>query len=291
MSRDIHAAAPSAYLIVNADDFGYFDRVCEGIIHCAEAGVVTATGIMANGPSFEKWIDRLNGIPKLSAGVHLNATLGRPLTRAMQKELRTRDQEFPSWTGLAASVLSGRIRSEIIIEEWKAQIQRCLDSGVRIEFLNSHEHVHLLPVLFRGAIELAREFDIDQVRVPRAEWGPSFSSDSMIRNLAVSSLRAISRADNQRAPTLLGLNISGRLDVEYLSWRVARLGGGEVFELMCHPGWHDSKAAEKEKLREYHDWELELESLTSPKFTELLQEHGVALVSYEDLRGLRQWQT
>lgn len=281
---------PSAYLIVNADDFGYFDRVSEGIIHCAEAGVVTATGIMANGPSFDKWADKLNGIPKLSVGVHLNATLGRPLTPAMQKELRTRDQEFPTWARLAASVLSRRISAETIIAEWRAQIQRCMDSGVRIAFLNSHEHVHLLPVLFRGALQLAREFDIDQVRVPRAEWGPSITSDSMIRNIAVSSLRSVSGADSHRVPTFVGLNMSGRLDAEYLSWRLARLDGGRVFELMCHPGWHDSEAAGKKKLRDYHDWELELESLTRPEFTELLEEHGIELVSYEDLRGIGQLQ-
>ena len=46
-------------LIVNADDYGYFDHVCAGILDCAAAGTVTATGVLANGPVLERWTDAL----------------------------------------------------------------------------------------------------------------------------------------------------------------------------------------------------------------------------------------
>ncbi len=50
-------------MIVNADDFGYFDNVCRGILEAAEKGVVTATGVMANGPALPRWIERLRATP------------------------------------------------------------------------------------------------------------------------------------------------------------------------------------------------------------------------------------
>src|SRR5438067_2291957 len=42
------AAKLPAYLIVNADDYGYFPCVSRGIADAARQGAVTATGILAN---------------------------------------------------------------------------------------------------------------------------------------------------------------------------------------------------------------------------------------------------
>ena len=38
-------------LVVNADDYGYFTAVTRGIPETLDAGSVTATGVLANGPA------------------------------------------------------------------------------------------------------------------------------------------------------------------------------------------------------------------------------------------------
>jgi len=55
-----------------------------------------------------------------------------------------------------------------------------------------------------------------------------------------------------------------------------------TYELMCHPGWNDPVALQTPKLAAYHDWELELRTLTSPEFAELLRASDIALVSYSE---------
>src|SRR5437764_15069926 len=90
-------AQPPVYLIVNADDYGYFPCVSRGIAAAAAMGAVTATGILANSPRLEEQIDWLRSSPRLDCGVHLNLTNGGPLTSAMARRLGRREGRFTSW--------------------------------------------------------------------------------------------------------------------------------------------------------------------------------------------------
>jgi predicted glycoside hydrolase/deacetylase ChbG (UPF0249 family) len=163
------SAALPVRLIVNADDFGYFDGVSQGILEAAEAGRLTAAGVMANGPAFARWSDDLRALPGLAIGGHLNATLGPPLTAAMARHPVCAGGLLPSKERLALAVLRGRLEPELVLDEWRAQIRRCRDAGLTLRFLNTHEHVHALPPLYRGIRQLARAFGIPHVRLPRPE--------------------------------------------------------------------------------------------------------------------------
>lgn len=280
--RDAVTADSAIRMIVNADDFGYFDEVSRGILHCAEAGVVTATGVMANGPAFEKWVGRLHALPAVSVGVHLNATLGRPLTAEMRAELPSPRKEFPSKGALAAMLLRGRVAVSTVIHEWRAQIEHCARAGLKLRFLNSHEHIHVFPSLFRAVLGLANEFGISHVRSPRPEWGPSWSAAGVFRSAVFAAVRPMAPRQRLPIPALIGLSNSGRLDMRYFRWRFAKLQRHRTYELMCHPGWKDAVALQTPKLAAYHDWELELRTLTSPEFAELLRTSDIALVSYSE---------
>ena len=69
-------------LIINADDFGISRGVNIGIVEAAKAGVVTAASLIVNLPDFADALDRTLSCPALSLGLHLNLTVGRPLTAA-----------------------------------------------------------------------------------------------------------------------------------------------------------------------------------------------------------------
>jgi len=269
-------------MIVNADDFGYFDAVSRGILDAAAKGVVTATGVMANGPALERWIGPLKS-SSMSCGVHLNATLGQPLTDRMRQRLASSNGEFRSKSAFAASVLRGQMPIAVVIEEWRAQIQRCLDLGLRLTFLNSHEHVHMLPSLHQGVRELANEFGIVHVRAPQPEWGPEFNIAGLLRNTVFVAARMLSTRSAQE-PVLIGVTPSGRLDTGYCAWRLPRLKAGAIYELMCHPGWDDEVARRNPKFDAYHDWEGELRTLTGNDFADLLKRNHIDLVSYSDLQ-------
>ncbi len=140
------ARAP-AYLIVNADDYGYFDGVSRGILDCARHGIVTATGVFANSPFLDTHAAWLAGVPNVDVGVHLNLTDGWPLTRGLGDALSRSDGRLPGKFAIATAVMSRRIPLRLIRDEWRAQIEALLARGLQVRFLNSHEHIHMLPPL------------------------------------------------------------------------------------------------------------------------------------------------
>lgn len=280
------APAPSrsgtVRLIVNADDFGYFPCVSRGIIEAAAAGTVGATGLLANAPRLAEQVPWLEPCGNLDLGVHLNLTSGRPLTRELAERL---DQgRFPGVFAMARAILGGRIGMALVRAEWRAQIETLLALGLRLRFLNSHEHLHMLPGLFGTARALAREYGIDALRLTRADWSPPLPPPALVRNLVLGPLAWLhARSAGPEPPRFIGLGGSGRLDAAYLERIFARLRPGRVYELMCHPGRLDRTQITDPRLLAYHAWEDELALLTGPDFRALCERHCIRLVNYRVL--------
>jgi len=71
--------------------------------------------------------------------------------------------------------------------------------------------------------------------------------------------------------------------LDYLQWKLPALQAGKVYELMCHPGYRDESETRDPRLHAYHDWEGELEMLTSPATRKLLENHSIRLIGYRHL--------
>ncbi|MBI5014005.1 MAG: ChbG/HpnK family deacetylase [Deltaproteobacteria bacterium] len=276
-----------ARLVVNADDYGYFSCVSRGILEAARAGRVTAVGALANSPRFAERARALGELPDVDAGVHLTLTFGEPLTGRMAAALRPWSGRFPRNKAEAAwAVLRGRIPSEAVEEEWAAQVRRCLEAGLTVRFLNSHEHVHVLPPLARALRRLAATFGIPHVRAPAPEWGEGGGAPALLRNLAFQAAQWLAprTVGGSFAPLpLLGVAESGRLTLGSLDRRLAALEPDRTYELMCHPGHFDPAEIRDPRLLSYHRWEAELSLLTGAAFGELCARRGVRLARYRDL--------
>jgi len=273
-----------AYLIVNADDYGYFRCVSEGILKAASQGIVTATGVMANALHFRDQAARLREREALDVGVHLNVTDGMPLTSGLRRLLAESGGAFPGKFRMATAIMRGAVKPDDVKGEWKAQIDRCLGAGLPLRFLNSHEHLHMLPSLFAAIEELAAEYGIGHIRFPSGRFDGVSSGGSVFRSVVLGALQTVNRRrKDARRARFLGLEASGRLDLGYFERVLPSLRPGEVYELMCHPGEYDPTEVTDARLRRYHDWEGELRTLTSAELPNLLMQHGVRLIGYRDL--------
>src|SRR6266571_9155391 len=157
-------------LIINADDFGISHGVNVGIIEAAEAGVVTSASMIVNLPSFADALDRVvsraSPLPSLSLGIHLNLTLGRPLTDAPSLT-RRKTGDFYALPALVARASLGRLDGAELLRECQAQIDRMIEAGFPPTHLDSHRHVHAHPSIFRVVAGAAASRGIFQVRIPR----------------------------------------------------------------------------------------------------------------------------
>jgi chitin disaccharide deacetylase len=276
---------PTFSIIVNADDYGYSEWVSRGILDLVRKGIVTATGVLANSPFFDEHVRSLLSVQQVDAGVHLNLTAGRPLTARLAGLLVRSGGELPKKKyGLAVSILSGSIAPSVVEEEWDAQIRRCRDAGLHVWFLNSHEHLHMLPPLYRVIRRLAERHGIPYIRHTRAEWFGFPKPGSLARNTVLQILDWVNRGGSrQTAPCLLGASQGGKLDLAYLKRRLATLRRGQVYELMCHPGRTIAGEEVDPRLYAYHDWEGELNALLAAEKLGLFR---VCRIGFRDLGSL-----
>jgi predicted glycoside hydrolase/deacetylase ChbG (UPF0249 family) len=273
-----------ARLIVNADDYGYFRCVSKGILQSVTRGIVTATGVFANTTHFAEHAAWLRDCDRLDVGVHLNLTAGVPLTNGLRERLARSSGRFTGKFSMARGIVTGAIRVEDVRLEWAAQIERCLASGLKPQFVNSHEHMHMLPALFSMTHSLAREYGIAHVRFPTSDLPGSGSMGALFRGAVMRTLESINRRHRDASTAqFLGLEKSGRLDLAYLQRWIPRLRPDRVYELMCHPGLFDPAEVTDPRLVRYHDWEGELRLLTSSAVRELLDRHAVRLIGFRQL--------
>jgi predicted glycoside hydrolase/deacetylase ChbG (UPF0249 family) len=281
----VNLGTQPAYLIINADDYGYFNCVSRGILELARNGIVTATGLFANAEHFDKHVSWLHDCQDLDLGVHLSLTERTPLTSGMRKKLTRWGGRFPDKYTVAKAVMFGFLKKDDVLAEWRAQIERCLDKGLTLRFINSHEHVHMLPVLFPIVQALAAEYNIVHVRFSTSDLYHCWSIGPLVRNTVIKMLSVYNRRYlTSDAAHFIGLGQSGRLSLGYLQNSLPKLKPGNVYELMCHPGYYDTDEIKDSRLLSYHDWESEFNVLNSTTVKELCHNHGVWLVGYKDLQ-------
>jgi hypothetical protein len=122
-------------LIVNADDFGLTDGVSRGILAAHRHGIVTSATMLVNGGiARERVAEALDA--GLGLGLHVNLTLGRPLTRG--RSLAGADGTFVRDPKRAAA----RAEPKDVEREIAAQIEAFEKLARRSPtHLDSHHHV------------------------------------------------------------------------------------------------------------------------------------------------------
>ncbi|MGD0960499.1 MAG: ChbG/HpnK family deacetylase [Methylomonas sp.] len=275
------AARASIRLIVNADDYGYYPCISRGILDAAKAGKVNATGILATSPDLTAQLAWLDTVAALEAGVHLTLTHGQPLTAELAARFESRGGRFPNAYSMSLLLLSKQIGIRLIRNEWQAQIEAC--GGRKLMFLNSHEHIHMLPELFTLTLELAKDYQIPYVRFCRPDRLWPITGASLFRNTAMQCLAAANRFRQPvSTPVFLGLSASCNLNITYLNQVFARLKPGSCYELMCHPGYFSSTEITDFRLIEYHHWQQELGLLLSNELEDLYSKYGIYLSGYNE---------
>jgi hypothetical protein len=137
-------------LIVNADDFGLTRGVSAGILAAHRHGIVTSTTVLVNGDPDRRQLAEARD-SGLGLGLHVNLTLGKPLTRG--RSLVGADGRFVRDPVRAAAAAEAReIRREV-----EAQIERFERLvGRRPTHLDSHHHVGLYPPVRDVVLDVAR---------------------------------------------------------------------------------------------------------------------------------------
>jgi predicted glycoside hydrolase/deacetylase ChbG (UPF0249 family) len=238
-------------LIVNADDFGFTPDVNQGIVEAHREGILTSTTLMACGAAFEDAVRLAKENPTLDIGCHL-VLVGQP--------------PFPATVAkLMQAVALRRIR---IYDEFKAQVRRILDAGLKPTHLDTHKHTHLLPPVLDAVARVSEEFGIRWVRHTLVLRG-HFE-------------RVLRRHQARATDHFTGFQVTGKFDAPILAKVIRELQEGST-EFMCHPG-RCGPELQVAQTRLKESRERELKALTSPEVRAALAESNVSLATFDQLK-------
>jgi predicted glycoside hydrolase/deacetylase ChbG (UPF0249 family) len=241
-------------LIVNADDFGYTPGVNYGVVDAHLRGAVTSATAMVNMPAFAQAMELARQVPTLGVGLHFNITAGRPVTG----RISTLTDENGAFRG--REYLFGAVEGpdpQDVEEELEAQLQAMLKSGCTPDHIDSHHHVHALPIVEPAVLRVAGRMDVP-VRDAHALW------DGAARGPV--PLCTGFHAENARTDWLIG----------YLA------GCGEdVLELMAHPGFADAALLESSRYAMQRVREHAV--LTDPALKAFTERNGIRLVRFDEI--------
>lgn len=259
-------------LIINADDFGLTAGINRAVLEAYQTGVLTSATLMAVGLAWHEAVELARANPGLGVGVHLTLTALRPVLPP---------EEVPSLVDKRGRFRRlGRAplwRKDEVEKEWRAQITRLVEAGLKPTHLDSHHHVHLWPGLVDVAVKLAREFELPALRLISPQSFALMGIGGWQRRLAGISWRRAGKLACASPVTVAGLEAFPP-DRQGMGRFVARLGPG-VHELFCHPGSEDdAELAGISSLTERRAREREL--LTAGWFKKILAEADIALVNY-----------
>lgn len=267
--------------MVNADDFGRSRSINEAVIRAHREGVLTTASLMVAGDAVEEAVSLARAHPGLGVGLHLTLVCGRavlPPERipglvdpAGEFSARPPLAGFRYW---AVPGLRDQLRAEIA-----AQLARFRETGLVLDHVNGHLHLHLHPVVFDLLMAQAQEWGIGRMRLTRdslrlscrtasGRWGYRLSHAAIFGLLARRAAPALVRLGIRHTGTVVGLLQDGVVDEAYLLRVLPHLPAGDV-EVYSHPSL--------DRFRH------EFEALISPRVKARVRELGFDLVRYQDL--------
>ena len=243
-------------LVFNADDYGLTEGVCNGILSASE-GVVASTTVLANLVT-QAQLQALMAT-QITAGIHLNISLGRPLSEGYPAQLLDEAGHFNKALALSEDTWRDAALREAVALEWTAQFELLKRRNLEITHIDSHHHTHMHGALFPMALEMAKSFGLP-LRCRREFRGLAEPAGLLRWDVLLEDYFGAANITRER---LLGM--------------LQQLRGKDV-EVMCHPGCVD---ADLRVISSYVDERAtELSVLADPALRRELEEDEWTICGY-----------
>jgi hopanoid biosynthesis associated protein HpnK len=268
-------------LIVNADDFGRSYSINEAVIRAHREGILTTASLMVNEPACDEAVTLAKANPKLGVGLHLALLCGRSaLPSEKISGLVNPRGEFPNNPVGAGFNYFFRLGLRAPLEaEIGAQFERFRATGLPLDHVNGHLHMHLHPVVFGILMRRAEEWGIKRLRLTRdpfwlnarlarGAWFSRAAHAVIYRALSARARPSLLQRGIKFTPRVFGLLQNARVDEQYVTKLLSVLPTGDS-ELYSHPS--------------LDEFRHEFDALINPAVKELVRRENIELIRYQDL--------
>ncbi|HQU17163.1 MAG: hopanoid biosynthesis-associated protein HpnK [Gammaproteobacteria bacterium] len=281
-------------VIVTADDFGLAIPVNEAVEIAHRDGILGGASLMVAGAAAADAVERTRRLPGLRVGLHVVLVDGRPiLPPESVPDLVDRDGRFSTAmfrTGVRYFFLP-RVRRQLEAEI-RAQFEAYRATGLALDHVNAHKHLHLHPTVLSMILRVGRAYGLHAMRLPyepaRAtrcvcprKWLSSF-----VWSLLIGPWMALLRWRMRRAGLhfnrfVFGLSTTGAMTEDTVLRILECLPAG-VTELYFHPATADHPGTPLPMTASRHA--AELQSLISPRVRAAFRSTGIEPVCFSELR-------
>lgn len=269
-------------LIVNADDFGRSRSINEAVIRAHREGILSTASLMVAGDAFEEAVALARTYPTLGVGLHLTLVCGKSVLSPDRipglVDAQGNFSDFAPGAGFRFWARQRALR-ESLRAELAAQFERFHATGLELDHVNGHLHLHLHPVVFDLLVENAAAWGIRRMRLTRdsfaisrktsrRRWGYRLSHALIFGLLSRRVAPTFRRLGWRHTDAVFGLLEDGLVDEAYLLRLLPKLPAGDL-ELYSHPSL--------DRFRH------EFEALISPRVVARVAELGFERIRYQDL--------
>ena len=268
-------------LIVNADDFGLSHSVNEAVIRAHREGILTTASLMVNEPGFEEAVGLAKDNPRLGVGLHLTLLHGHSALVAdkIPGLVNSRGEFSNSPVGVGMNYFFKRGLREQLRAEIHAQFEKFRSTGLPLDHVNGHLHLHLHPSVFSILMEDAEKLGIRHMRLTRdclsrsrrmskGFWFYRVSHATIFEALSSRARKSLADRKIKHAQITFGLLQDSRVDEDYILKLLPELPSGDS-ELYSHPSLDKFKH--------------EFDALVSPRVKARVSKLGIELIRYQDL--------
>ena len=280
-------------IIITGDDFGLAVPVNEAIIEAHRHGTLTAASLMVGAESTPDAVRRAKAHPSLKIGLHLMLVEGKSILPPDKiPDLVNTRGEFS--THLIKSgfkyffypAIRRQLESEI-----REQFRKFHDTGLPLDHVNAHNHMHLHPTILRLILKVGKEFGLKAVRLPNEppirSWKasrkgivPRIAFRLFLYPWLLFMKRILQQARIRYNDSLFGMLDSGAMTLEPVLRLIRELPPG-ITELHFHPSTR--RCSEIDATMPGYMHEDEFRALTSNRLLQALQDTGIRKIAFSDL--------
>jgi hopanoid biosynthesis associated protein HpnK len=251
-------------------------------------GILTSASLMVAAPAAQDAIARARGLPSFKVGLHLVLVEGRPvLPPGAVPDLVDNTGAFHTdLFRLGVKIFgSGKVRRQLAAEI-EAQFKTYAATGLALDHVDTHKHVHLHPTVTELVCRIGTRFGLRAVRAPiePARLLARIDRTGIAAPLLTNPFAALVRHRLRgrgllTADHVFGLAWSGAMTESRINALLANLPSAAISEIYCHPATSDhfNGAAPG-----YHYAE-EYAALLAPSVRQTVAKLGIRLVGYSDL--------
>jgi len=268
-------------LIVNADDFGRSHSINQAVIRAHREGILTSASLMVNENGFDEAVKVAKENPKLGVGLHLTLLQGHSTLppEKIPGLVNSLGEFSESPAGVGLDYFLKRNLREQLCAEIRAQFEKFHSTGLLLDHVNGHLHLHLHPTVFRILMEDSEKLGIRHFRLTRdclsrsrrmsrGHWLYRVSHATIFEMLSGRARKTLEQKKIRHAQITFGLLQNHRVDEDYILKLLPELPFGDS-ELYSHPSLDEFKH--------------EFDALVSPRVKELAKKLGIELIRYQDL--------